>query len=146
MLTLAARWKRNFTLFTAIIIPREIFFVNTFLKFFRIFLDFFKTPYGIRLFLTLCFQCDTFIWAKVTKITTTKGVKNLPTYFLHKKIGEKSYKMDIYKSAKMLYNKIPSKDRSASVFISCTTGGFLRNINLMISSPQRKPLVVLFFL
>ena len=46
---------------------------------------------------------------KSNKKDYDKSRKNLPLIFLHEKIDKKSYKMDIYKIAKRVYNKNPDK-------------------------------------
>ena len=52
----------------------------------------------------------------------------------HEKIDKKSYKMDIYKFAAVVYNIIPDKNTDPRrLLIPAQLAGFWRNINLMIS-------------
>ena len=72
---LAMRWKRNFSLFTAVIIPQEKPFVNSFPKKISKNLHFLRNPYIKRSFCNFKNHYDKSIYAKTPKTTTTNRVK-----------------------------------------------------------------------
>ena len=82
---------------TAIIIPLEKHFVNSFSEKISKILSKFRFPLLNKGFQGLKFSLRHSALYKNTKNHYDKSVKNLPPHFLHKNFGEKSCKMDIYK-------------------------------------------------
>ena len=71
---------------------------------------------------------------KSNKNDYDKRRKNLLVMLFHEKIDKKSYKLDIYKIAAVVYNIIPDKNTDPRrLLIPAQPAGFWRNINLMIS-------------
>ena len=72
--------------------------------------------------------------------------KNLPSIFLHEKIDKKSYKMDIYKTDRKVYNDNPDKNTDPRrLTYSCTACWFLAKYQSYDIPAHLKPPVVLFF-
>ena len=131
---LAMRWKRNFSLFTAIIIPLEKPFVNSFSEKIIKFSSKSRFPLWHKEFLNYKISLRHISLCKRHKNHYDKSRQNLPPHFLHKIFDEKSCKMDIYKFEAGVYNRIPDKATDPRRYlIPAQLAGFWRNINLMIS-------------
>ena len=97
LLTVCGRVEAALLFITAYIIPQQKRLVNTFLKIFS------KNTFPQDTPSTTTFPSYT----KSTKTTTTNPHQILNTIFSTKKFDEKSYKMDIYKTARVVYNINP---------------------------------------
>ena len=96
-------------MFTAIIIPREIRFVNSFSEKISKILQKLRFSLRHKGFSKIPILLRHIHLYKSNKNHYDKQGQNLPPHFLHKNFGEKSCKMDIYKFAAEVYNRIPDK-------------------------------------
>ena len=101
LLAFAAGWKRNFSLLRGILYHTKYALSIPLRNFFKKLFGSAKPDFCRNLTTTFNF------YAKYTKTPTTNRYKILSDILFAEKIDEKSYKMDIYKTPPVVYNKSP---------------------------------------